>query len=311
MDHSKEKLSFKEKFLSGRFKAELLLLLVAFIWGSSFPLTKISLEFISPVFLVFLRFSITTILFYIVYRKKVSVFQFSEWKNGAILGFLLFAGFVTQTVGIGYTSASNSAFITGTNLIMIPFVQYFLTKVKPKKENFIGIIIVIIGLYFLADASHSSLSFGDSITLVCALAFAIHIVFLDKYLKTDRIINLIFGQFLSMSVFCLIFLLVFEVFINKSFKFHPNVSVISILLYVSIVGTLFVFILVTKYQGQTTPVKAGIIYNMEQVFAVFFAFLILNERLQPLQIVGGLVMITGLFISELTGFLKSKLKINS
>ncbi|CAN5599811.1 DMT family transporter [soil metagenome] len=304
-----KKKSLREKFVSGGLNAELLLLLVAFIWGTSFPLTKISLDYISPVFLVFLRFAITTVLFYIVYRKQVKVFQFSEWKNGAILGFLLFAGFVSQTVGIGYTSASNSAFITGTNLIMIPFVQYFLLKVKPKKENFIGIIIVIIGLYFLADAFNNSMNFGDLITLLCALAFAIHIVFLDKYLKHDKIINLIFGQFLSMSVFTLVFFIVYELLIIKSFLFNPTVPVISILLYVSIVGTLFVFIIVTKYQGKTTPVRAGIIYNMEQVFAVIFAFIILNERLSLMQIAGGCIMITGLFISELTGFLRSKQKI--
>ncbi len=309
MEQPKKTENFLNKFLSGKLNAEILLLLVAFIWGSSFPLTKISLKFISPVFLVFLRFLITTILFYIVYRKKVS-FRFSEWKNGALLGFLLFTGFVTQTIGLNYTSASNSAFITGTNLIMIPFVQYFLMKVKPKKANFVGIIIVIVGLYFLADVYHSSLNIGDAITLICALAFAIHIVFLDMYLKKDKVINLIFGQFISMSVFCLLFLIVYEVLISKSFYFEPNISLTSIILYVSIIGTFFVFIIVTKYQGKTSPVKAGIIYNMEQVFAVIFAFFILNERLTPLQILGGCVMITGLFISELTGFLRSKQKLN-
>lgn len=309
MEQKENNLSLIQKFRTGKMKAEWLLLFVAFIWGSSFPLTKISLNYISPVLLVFLRFAITTILFYIVYRKQVSIVRFSEWKNGAILGFLLFVGFVTQTIGIKFTSASNSAFITGTNLIMIPFVQYFLTKVKPKKENFIGIIIVIAGLYILSDAYNSSMNYGDFITLLCALSFAVHIVFLDKYLKKDKIINLIFGQFLSMSVFCLIFLIAFEILIDKSFYFIPTVPVISILLYVSIIGTLFVFIIVTKYQGRTTPVKAGIIYNMEQVFAVIFAFLILNERLKWMQIAGGCLMITGLFISELTGFLRSKQKI--
>ena len=92
--------------------------------------------------------------------------KFHLWKNGLILGIFLFLGFSFQTVGLEFTSASKSGFITGTNLVILPFAQYFILKIKPGAENIIGALVVLIGLYILSEAFYIVPNTGDLLTLL-------------------------------------------------------------------------------------------------------------------------------------------------
>lgn len=288
------------------YKAEIILLLVTFSWGLSFPIIKISLEFISPVLFVFIRFLLTLILFCIFFRKAISFRKYSEWKFGIVLGIFLFAGFALQTMGLKYTTASKSAFITGSALVVIPFAQYFILKSKPKSENIIGAIIVLCGLYILSEAYLSIPNLGDILTFICAFAFAIHIVLLDKYSKFINFNYLVFGQFLTMTVLSFFFMMFYEVIVFDEIFFKMNSTLIFTLIYTSVFSTLLSIFLMTKYQRETTPLRAGIIYNMESLFAVFFAFIILGEILSFNQFIGAGIMISGLFVSEFFGLISSK-----
>lgn len=289
------------------YKAELILLIVTFSWGLSFPLIKISLQFISPVLFVFVRFFITFVIFYFVFRKKLDLTKYNEWKYGIILGIFLFLGFGFQTVGLKFTTASKSAFITGTALIIIPFAQYFILKSKPKPENIAGGIIVMIGLYILAEAYFTIPNTGDILTLFCAVSFALHIVLLDKYSRFINFYYLVFGQFLTMVVLSFIFTFATEVFIFDELFIIINYKLVLSIIYTSLFSTLISIVLMTKYQSQTTPLRAGIIYNMESLFAVFFAFFLIGEILNLNQIIGAVIMLTGLLISEFYGFIKFKI----
>lgn len=292
------------------YKAELLLLSITVFWGISFPFTKFALEDFSPIALVFLRFFITVVVFFFIYYKKLQIRSFKEWRYGFILGFLLFLGFITQTTGMKYTTASNSAFITGTNVLLVPFALFFISGRKPKIQNLIGIIIVTTGLYYLTGIGVSGLNYGDFITLFCTVSFALHIVLLDKYSKITDIIHLVFGQFLAMTALSLVYMIVAEYFIYENLKMNFTTSSSSLVLFLSLFGTLLVFFLMTKFQGMTNPIKASIIYNMEQVFATFFAFFLLDERLTFIQIIGALIMITGLVVSEFSDLIFKRRKLN-
>ena len=289
------------------YKAELILLLVTFSWGLSFPLIKVSLNSISPFFFLSIRFFITVLLFFIIFRRSLDLSVFYNWSKGIILGLFLFSGFAFQTIGLKYTTASKSAFITGTALIMIPFIQYFVLRSKPKPENIIGGILVMAGLYILSEAYFIVPNFGDLLTLICALSFAIHIVLLNKYSTGDNFYYLSFGMFLTMSVLSILFTFISEILINNELFIKPDPYLIFSLIYTSIVSTLISIILITKYQQETTPLRAGIIYNMESIFTVFFAFILLGEILNFNQIIGAFIMITGLMISEFYGFINLKL----
>jgi len=291
------------------YKAELFLLSITVFWGVSFPFTKFALADFSPIALVFLRFSITLVVFFAIYYKKLQLRGFKEWRYGFILGFLLFLGFITQTTGMKYTTASNSAFITGTNVLLVPFALYFISKKKPRIQNIIGILIVTTGLYYLTGTGVTGLNYGDFITIFCTFSFALHVVLLDKYSKITDIIHLVFGQFLSMGVLSFLYMIIVEYLMYGNLQMNFTPSSTSLVLFLALFGTLLVFFLMTKFQGMTNPIKASIIYNMEQVFATFFAFFLLDERLTFSQIIGALIMITGLIVSEFSDLIfKRKLK---
>ena len=290
------------------YKAEFILLCITFMWGLSFPLVKISLNSVSPGLFIFLRFSFTLILFMIIFRNKINVKNFSLWKNGLILGVFLFLGFAFQTVGLEYTTASKSGFITGTNLVILPFAQYIILRIKPKGENKAGALIVLIGLYILSEAFIIVPNAGDILTFFCAVFFAVHIVLLNKYTGKHNFLYMTFGQFLSMSVLSLIFIFTYDNFITGGVFIRLNSELMATLIFTSLVSTLLSILLITKYQHFTTPLRAGIIYSMESIFAAFFAFIVLNEILNFNQIIGAAIMFTGLIVSEFYGIIKFKLK---
>jgi drug/metabolite transporter (DMT)-like permease len=288
------------------YKAELILFAITFSWGLSFPLIKISLNFISPFFFLFIRFFITVLLFCFLFRKKIILTDYSKWKKGVILGIFLFSGFAFQTIGLKYTTASKSAFITGTAIVLIPFAQYFLLRSRPKAENITGGLIVLTGLYILSEAYITIPNPGDLLTLLGAVSFAVHIVLLNKYTTESNFNYLAFGQFLTMSVLSFIFMIIFEIIISDELIFIFNEILAVTIVYSSVIATLISIVLITKYQQETTPLRAGIIYSMESVFAVFFAFIIIGEILNFNQMIGALIMISGLIISEFYGFFKYK-----
>lgn len=283
------------------YKAELILGFCAIIWGGSFPTVKIAMPYVSPVFYVFIRFIIVLILFRIIFHNSVKDKSIKDIKPGLILGITLFMGFITQTIGLKYTSASNSAFITGVYMLFIPFIQPIIVKKKPSVANIIGIIVSMAGLYLLTGFSGTDFNTGDFFSLLCALSFAFQIVLYDKFAKQTDHISLLYGQIIIMVFFSAFFSVFFEMFIFQDFIFRVNNEVILSLIFNSLLASLLALFLANKYQKYTSPVKAGIIYNSEQVFAVIFSFFILGEILGFIQYVGGAIIISGILISELSG----------
>ena len=288
-----------------RFKPELFLMLVALYWGLSFPLIKISLTYTSPIFFVFSRFTLCFIIFIIFFRKRLREFKADGLKKGLILGIFLYFGFVSQTIGLKYTTAANSAFITGINIILIPFAQILILKTKPRFENILGIAVAIAGLYFLAEIKEAKINLGDLITLVCSISFAFYIVLLSKYLETTDYLVLVFAQFTVMVVLTLISTFVFEVYIFKDFFLNITPTLITTTIFTAVFSTLLGIFLSIKYQKYVDPVRAGLIYNMEQVFAVIFAFILLGEILNLNQVIGASLLFTGVIVSEFYEKIKS------
>ena len=295
------------KKLSPQYKAEFLIFFVSITWGLSFPLVKIGLDYSSPIFYVFVRFLITTIIFCVIYFNKLKDIKLKDFYFGAFIGIFLFIGYVTQTIGLKYTSASNTAFITGTNIVFLPFVQLLIIKTRPKFENILGIIIVTIGLYFLANLQGLNFNKGDFFALLCAIAYAFYIVYLDKYSKKTDFLSMTFGMFLGTTILALIFSIFLEGVIYSDIKFELNLILIVTILLNSIFANYIGLYISLKYQKDTTPVRAGLIYNMEQIFAVFFAYILISEIMSFKQVVGALIMILGLIISEFYGIIKNSI----
>lgn len=291
-----------------KFKAELLLLFVSINWGISFPVIKIMLDYISPQALVFYRFTLTLLLFVLIYPKIFRQITWRDLKYGLILGLFIYIGFITQTIGLAETTAQKSAFITGIYVVILPFAQYFIIRKIPKAANIIGILVVTGGLFLLTQVRDANVNLGDMLTLVCAIFFAVHIVYLDKFMNEKKADYkaLVLGQFLVMAAFGLISTIGYEMILTNEYKFEINVTSVTSMLYTAVICTLLAWIIMNKYQKFTTPVKAGIIYSMEVVFAAFSAYLIINEVLEFEQLIGAFLMLAGMAISEFYDLVKKK-----
>ena len=284
-----------------KLKAELILFFIAVIWAGTFVIIKITLTELPPFYFLTLRFLTASVLFFLIAFKKLKRTGKQEIKAGLILGILLFAGFASQTSGLVYTTASKSALITGVNLLIVPFAQYFIIKRKVGLENWIGVIAVLLGLFLLTNPAANGFNKGDLITLICAFAWAFYIIYLDVFSRKNNLYALVLTQFIIVTVLSFIFAVAFE---NINDIVFSSTSILG-LLYTGILATLLATFLGNKYQKDTSPIRAALIFTIEQPAAVILAIIILNDEFLALQIVGVLLMISGILFSETFEYIKT------
>jgi drug/metabolite transporter (DMT)-like permease len=290
-----------------KLKAELILVFVAAVWAGTFVVIKVTLTDLPPFYFLTFRFFIAASIFYALFFKKISFDNKDAIKAGLLLGFFLFLGFASQTSGLKYTTASNSALITGVNLLIIPFAQYFITGRKAALENWIAVFIVMIGLFMLTRPNEIGLNPGDLITLICAVSWAFYIVYLDVFSKKFGLHLLTFLQFASVFVLSFILALIFES--PGSINITTN-SVLG-LLYTALPATLMATFLETKYQKETTPVRAALLITFEQPAAVIMAVIFLNDSFNTLQLIGGFLMLAGIVFTETYEYLRPGIRKNN
>ncbi len=280
--------------LSPSRKAELSLLLLTFIWGTTFPLVKTALFFSSAfVFLTF-RFGLATLAIWLIFSKKISFKDKGVLKAGAVIGVFLFLGFAFQTLGLKYTAASKSAFITGLFVVMIPPLSYLILKEKIRMFSLIGVIFAISGLFLLTCPKGSEFNIGDLLTFFCAISFSLQVIFVQTYTKRFDFLSLIFIQILITTLLSLPFMFVFE---RIKLVYHPQL-VLAIFV-CAILATALALYIQNRMQKDTTAVKASLIYAMEPVFAAIFSFILLGEVLGWFGILGGGLILSGMLCSEL------------
>lgn len=287
--------------MSTRTKAELFLLSCTIIWGGTFVVVKQSLADVSPLFFIAIRFSLATVLFVSFSARSLRQINKRTLQGGLALGVMLFLGFATQTVGLQYTTASKAGFITGLLVVFTPIFQIMIERRLPKTGNVIGVILVVIGLFFLTSPEGSEFNVGDGLTLLCAAIFGLYIVFLDIYAKEHDPLQLSFLQFVVTAVLAAIASPLFE-----SIRCSLTPGFIASLAYLTILATVYTLTIQTRYQKDTTPTRAAIIFSVEPVFAAIIAYLALGERIGSLGVLGGIIVVSGLLISELSDMLFSR-----
>lgn len=285
-----------------RLKAELILLLVAGIWGGTFFIIKLTLIDLPPFYFLSIRFLAASLLFLMIFYSKISFKNIYEIRAGVALGILLFLGFASQTTGLLYTTASNSALITGMNTLIVPFAQLSIIRRKVGFHSWIGVSVLLIGLYLLTNPQELGINAGDLLTLICVFAWAFYIIYLDIFSRKFSVHVLVFVQFLTVFLISILIAFSFE---NFSEVYLTEFSVFG-LLYTSILATLIATFLGNKYQKETTPVKAAIIFTLEQPVAVILAIIFLSEKFTEMQLLGGLLMISGILFPVIFEYIRPK-----
>lgn len=267
-------------------RAELILLGITVIWGFTFPAMKVSLAYLSPVLFLAYRFGIASLLMLLIFRKKA--IKSETFFEGFILGTTLFFGHGFQIVGLKYTSASNSAFITSLYVVFTPFIAYFLLGDKLRVRDFLSLSVAIAGLYLISGAS-LSFNYGDLLTVLCAISFAFQIVLVQKFGERDYL-SLAFWQIFWNFVFSTIYALIFEGFVLP-IGITPWLGI----LYTGVFATVIAFTLQVKYQKETKAHKAALIYSAEPIFGHISAFLTIGEVLSLRGYLGALLILTAIW----------------
>lgn len=280
--------------MSKQLKADLALLAVTLMWGSSFVLTKNSLGQLATFNFLAVRFIIAAIISSVIFYKNLKTISKDTLKYGIIIGVILFAGYGLQTIGLNYTTASKSGFITGFSVVIVPLVSAFLLKEKPQRNIIIGVIFAMIGLGFLTLDSSLALNKGDLYTLIASLMFAMHIITVGKYtVKVDSIVMAIV-QIGVVGFLSLIVSLAVET------PVLPNGTEMWIsMLVLSILCTSGAFIVQNVMQKFTSTSHTALIYSGEPVFSAIFAYIVVGEVLTGRGIFGSALILSGMIVSEM------------
>ena len=272
----------------------------AAIWGATFFIVKQVLETTNPIVLVGYRFLIAAILlggFCLSTRRHL----LNNVKDGFFAGLILWLLYISQTIGLSITTASNSGFITGLFVAFVPIFSLTLFRRRPKTMDIIASIISIFGLWLLTG-SLTDFNLGDLFTLVAAATYALHILILDKYVKGgDDPFILSFQQFFLVGAMSLLIGGIFGLDFSIS-----NVNVTGIILFLAMLPTLSAFVIQVMAQKITTPVRVSLILALEPVFAGVFAWTLGSEPIVVHRAVGGLFIVLGMISSGISQTVREK-----
>lgn len=284
------------KHLTSR-QADLMLFFVAFFWGTGFTVTKIALDFFTTSQLLFIRFAIASAASLLIFNKNLRKTTASDLKAGIVMGLFLALGYILQTSGLEGTTAGNSAFLTGTGVVMIPFFFWMVTKKKPGKNNVIAAVLMFIGIIFLTVDFDNFGKFNkwDFLTFLCAISFAWQVVATGIASQDKDPIILSTLQLLTSTVIFFI-MMIFE---NKTITL--NLSGSLSMLYLGLVSTMLCFLMQTVGQKYTSTTHAAIILSLESVIGSVFGVIFLGEKYSIMTIIAFMFIFVAIITAE-TGF---------
>ena len=277
-------------------REDLLLLSVAIAWGVTFLMVQDAINSTPVYAFLFFRFALATILMFFIAYKFLKQTNKKTILYGVILGVFLFSAFATQTFGLLYTKSSIVAFITGLNVICVPFLGYLLFKEHISKKVFIATIVAVIGLYLLTMSGSLTIGIGEFLTLICALLFALQIIFTGKFSKEVNVFLLVLFQLITVSFLSLVFSLTLD---DVTFNLNYDYTFFKAVIITAVFATVYAFLIQTYMQQFTTASKTAIIFTMEPVSAAIYAFLAIGEVLSSIQITGAVLIILATLIAEI------------
>lgn len=290
-------------------KANLLLLLAAWIWGFAFVAQKIGAEYVGAFTFNGIRFaigSLTLVPVLLYFNKKnrndsTHVKLESSLKGGIAAGCVIFFGNTFQQLGMSYTSAGNAAFITAMYIVLVPILGTIL-KHRISLSNWAGVGLAVVGLYFITiKGGITAINYGDFLQIVCAFFFALHIVLIDHLVKKVDGIQLSIVQFMTCSLLSLVCAVLFE-----------NMTVSGIMqgalpiLYGGICSVGIAYTLQVIGQKNAKASHAALILSLEAVFGAVGGLVILHENLGSRGYQGCALMLAGILISQYPNLKKLK-----
>ena len=266
------------------------LIFIAFIWGSTFPIIKETLLFVDPLSFLFLRFLIASIIILPLIIRRINRYLAIY---GSIVGITLFFGYLTQTIGLEYTTPSMSGLITGLYVILTPILSIFFLKRKMVKTEIILATTAFLGVALMSLSSSSGELIGNILTLFCAISYALQIVLTEKYLKDGDALQFTFYQLLMVAILSLVF---HPQVIFSFTKMEIPYVMFSVLFNAVLGSALAIFVMSVAIKNTNSYISALILIS-EPLFAVLISTLVFRYPINVQTIVGGSLILVSMAIA--------------
>lgn len=268
------------------------------IWGFGFIATKWALEVYSPFWVNASRYWVALVL--------CSPFLFPAFKKGwkhlvpgFYVGALVYVGMYLQTLGLELTTVAKSGFFTAFYVLFIPLISMILYKKRYSSHFWICLLLAIFGVALLCELKISSFNLGDFYTILCAICFALHIVYVGRIANRYGALELNSIQIFSASILGLFFSFFEKESFSFSLLYHDSIwslrSPFMSILFLGLFSSVIAFSIQNSAQKYISSHVAGMVFLLESPIAALFAFLLLSEYLTRMQVMGCMVILFAVF----------------
>ena len=276
--------------------ADGLLLLTALIWGSAFAVVKNTLDSFPPAAIIAMRYAIATAITGVLFRRHLRGLTRGDVSRGALVGLLLAAAYIVQTIGLQYTTAGKNAFLTTVYVLLVPFGCRVLFGQRLHRDNYIAAALMLVGIGLLSlENEVGGLNVGDALTLLCGALFAAHIISVERCQRQTNVYALIVLQFGFAAVYALLYSLLFE----RGLPMRFNAGSVGGLLYLAVFSTTIAMSLQNIGQSMAPASHSAILLSLESVFGALFSCLLLGGPMTPKILAGFAVIFAALLVCEL------------
>lgn len=284
--------------MHGGWRADLALLVAAFLWGSTFVVVKDALVDSSPILYIAVRFSVAALLFPLVGARALLERPSAETLRGGLaIGLFLGVGMIFQTIGLKYTSASNSGFLTSLYIVQVPFVAALVYRTRTGLREWFAVLLALLGITLMTlDPGALTLNRGDQFTVAASVVYAFQVVLVNHF-STAK--SFLWITWLQIGVTALVAWLALAV------GLEPDAHVVWstrfwVALAITVLGaTIAAFLLQSWGQRHTSSTRAALVFATEPVFAGLTSFLYLGERLPARAFGGAALILAAVVLAEL------------
>ncbi len=276
-----------------RLKADLLLLLVAMIWGTGFVTQGIAAQYHLAYLFNGVSFVLAALVLLPFVRRGIKIPR-AQWIWMLVIGFVLFVASALQQIGLFYTQVANAGFLTSLYVVFTPFLLFIGFKEKPHWLNGVAVLLAAVGAFFLSTAGHFSFQAGDLIEAAGSIFWALHVILVGKFASRFDSLSFASGHFLVsglLNLFAGLFL--------ERFNLLLLPVVIFAVLYRAILSVGVGYSLQIWCQKHAPPTDAALILGLESVFATLAGWIFLSQSLLPIQLAGCAGIFMAVLISQI------------
>ena len=272
--------------------ATLAILAMTATWGSTFYLIKDLLDRVPVLDFLAVRFAIASVALMLLAPRALGRLSATARKNAVVLGLLYGVAQILQTAGLAHTPATVSGFITGMYVVCTPLLAALILRTRITAMTWGAVALATAGLAVLT-LNGLSVGYGEALTLVAAVLYALHIVGLGAWAGARDAMGMTIVQLITITIVC------FVATVPDGIVLPSNTADWLSVVYMAVVAGALALAGQTWAQAHLPPTRAAIIMSMEPVFAAFFAVLLGGESVTLRMAVGGSMVLAAMLLVEL------------